>query len=418
MDLSQATQMLTWLDEQHRQDRRELEELREQVKKQAEHVIDMNKRLEESEGRFVHMQAQLQLLSRLEEAVEQVKGDVVMTLRAREEEWKKQIDAEARSRRADEERVNRSLGEITKEVRELWRADLGAQTSELNRLTELVRRLRSQEENADEKVRKMIDRVQLLEGEVGKLGDGTSEGEGRVVELLKRVDQQAAKIGFLEEQEQQASELWADLDRFREQMEKGLSRLAQEQRVKNGEHEKRLQAWADEMQRQLQRIRVWESDQKRYAALNEESERTLAGLREMERQISLRMDELAEVQRLHAERLNGQMGDMNAAQEKRWQAHQRETELAEKDRARWEEKLKSDLARIGSGVEAYASQVAEVRQAFSKLFSEILDMSEDIMGASGAAISSRRGRRRKKPSKAELAAAATADVRIVEGDED
>ncbi len=418
MDLSQATQMLTWLDEQHRQDRRELEELREQVKKQAEHVIDMNKRLEESEGRFVHMQAQLQLLSRLEEAVEQVKGDVVMTLRAREEEWKKQIDAEARSRRADEERVNRSLGEITKEVRELWRADLGAQTSELNRLTELVRRLRSQEENADEKVRKMIDRVQLLEGEVGKLGDGTSEGEGRVVELLKRVDQQAAKIGFLEEREQQAPELWADLDRFREQMEKGLSRLAQEQRVKNGEHEKRLQAWADEMQRQLQRIRVWESDQKRYAALNEESERTLAGLREMERQISLRMDELAEVQRLHAERLNGQMGDMNAAQEKRWQAHQRETHLAEKDRARWEEKLKSDLARIGSGVEAYASQVAEVRQAFSKLFSEILDMSEDIMGASGAAISSRRGRRRKKPSKAELAAAATADVRIVEGDED
>lgn len=418
MDLSQATQMLTWLDEQHRQDRRELEELREQVKKQTEHVVDLNKRLEESEGRFVHMQAQLQLLSRLEEAVEQVKGDVVMTLRAREEEWKKQIDAEARSRRADEERVNRSLGEITKEVSELWRADLGAQTSELNRLTEIVWRLRSQGEDADEKVRKMIDRVQLLEGEVGKLGDGTSEGEGRIAEILKRVDQQAAKIGFLEEGERQASEIWADLDRFREQMEKGLSRLAQEQRVKNGEHEKRLQAWADEMQRQLQRIQVWESDQKRYAALNEESERTLAGLREMERQISLRMDELAEVQRLHAERLNGQMGDMNAAQEKRWQAHQRETELAEKDRARWEEKFKSDLARIGSEVEAYASQVAEVRQAFGKLFSEILDMSEDIMGASGAAISSRRGRRRKKPSKAELAAAATADVRIVEGGED
>ncbi len=416
MDLSQATQMLTWLDEQHRQDRRELEELREQVKKQTEHVVDLNKRLEESEGRFVHMQAQLQLLPRLEEAVEQVKGDVVMVLRAREEEWKKQIDAEARSRRADEERVNRSLGEITKEVSELWRADLGAQTSELNRLTEIVWRLRSQGEDADEKVRKMIDRVQLLEGEVGKLGDVISED--RTAEILKRVDQQAAKIGFLEEREQQASELWADLDRFREQMEKGLSRLAQEQRVKNVEQEKRLQTWADEMQRQLQRIQVWESDQKRYAALNEESERTLAGLREMERQISLRMDELAEVQRLHAERLNSQMGDMDAAQEKRWQAHQRETELAENDRARWEEKFKSDLARIGPEVEAYASQVAEVRQAFGKLFSEILDMSEDIMGASGTATSSRRGRRRKKPSKAELAAAATADVRIVEGGED
>jgi chromosome segregation ATPase len=408
--------MITWLDEQHRQDRRELEELREQVKKQNEQFIDLNKRLEESEGRFTHMQTQLQLLSRLEEAVEQVKGDVVMRLRAREEEWKKQIDAEAKSRRADEERVNRSLGEITTEVRSLWKADLSTQNSELNRLTEAVLRQKSQVEDADGKVRKMVDRVQLVEGEVGKLRDATS-GD-RFGEILKRIDQQAAKIVLLEEREKQGSELWADLDRFRQQMEKGLSRLAQEQRVHNSENEKRLQTWADEMQRQLQRIQVWESDQKRYAALNEEGERMLATLRELERQISLRMDELAEVQRLHAERLNDQMGDMNAAQEKRWQGHQRETELAEKERAKWEEDLKADLTRIGSEVEANAGQVAEVRQAFGRLFSEISDLSEDMMGTSGAATPSRRSRRRKKPSKAELAAAATADVRIVEGDGD
>ena len=62
MDTDQLTQMVTWLDEEHRRDRGEVAKLQQRIESQATEVVEQARRIQELESQLASTQAQLCLL--------------------------------------------------------------------------------------------------------------------------------------------------------------------------------------------------------------------------------------------------------------------------------------------------------------------------------------------------------------------
>src|SRR5437868_8000808 len=73
IDLSQAVQMVRWLDDEHRKDRQHVAELLKRIDGQTEMIVNLGRRLTELEGRLVATQNQLPRIDQLETNLDQTR---------------------------------------------------------------------------------------------------------------------------------------------------------------------------------------------------------------------------------------------------------------------------------------------------------------------------------------------------------
>jgi chromosome segregation ATPase len=74
LELSQATQMLRWLDDEHRKDKQSLGEMQKRIEAQNELIINLGRRLVELEGRLTATQSQLPRIDTLESNLDQTRN--------------------------------------------------------------------------------------------------------------------------------------------------------------------------------------------------------------------------------------------------------------------------------------------------------------------------------------------------------
>ena len=134
----------SWLDEEHRRDRGEVTKLQQRIESLSVELVEQARRIQEMEGRLVSTQSQLVRFTQVDEALQQLKNEVVLMLQKREE----QMDADARERErlrgTDRETLSRGLNEVRKELNRFGRIEeeLALRRSEDQRLSELVLTLR------------------------------------------------------------------------------------------------------------------------------------------------------------------------------------------------------------------------------------------------------------------------------------
>lgn len=83
-------QLLTWLDEQQREDRKRLAELRGLTEAQAREMSDLTQRFESLERRQTNTQAQLVKFSEIEDALQELKNEITAVLKDGEARLQKQ----------------------------------------------------------------------------------------------------------------------------------------------------------------------------------------------------------------------------------------------------------------------------------------------------------------------------------------
>src|SRR5512136_3073250 len=144
MDLTQLSQMVTWLDEEHRHDRDELAKLEQRLQGMALENQQQARRIQELEGRLASTSAQLTRFTQLEQALQQLKNEVGLML-DKQTESRLAADREAeRVRSSDREAFSRSLAEIRKDLMRLPRVEeeLGTRQAEDQRLGDMLLAMR------------------------------------------------------------------------------------------------------------------------------------------------------------------------------------------------------------------------------------------------------------------------------------
>ena len=320
MDLTQLSQMVTWLDEEHRRDREELAKLDQRLQSMAIEKLEQARRLQVLEGRRASTHAQLTRFTQIEQALQQLKNEVVVML---DKQTEARLHAERESERArlsDREALSRSVAEIRKELSRVGRIeeDLVTRQAEDQRLGEMVLALRQSvnavSKDLDERTRSLPYMVEQRAQDNKRI----AQLQGENVELLKRTETTANRVPLLDDRMQRLEKELQRIQPIPEQLRQAQQIFLEAQKLTDVERTRQMGQWVQDFatQRDLiekQNLRIREFDA-RYEAAG----RAIKALEEFQAQIVHGQKQVSELQRLAEERQRKELGEWQGENEQRW----------------------------------------------------------------------------------------------------
>jgi DNA repair exonuclease SbcCD ATPase subunit len=320
MDLTQLSQMVTWLDEEHRRDRDEIAKLDQRLQGMTIENQEQARRIQDLEGRLANTQAQLSRFTQMDQALQQLKNEVTV-LMTKETEARLQTERENdRARSGERETVARAIAEIRKELPRFGRIDeeLVTRRAEDQRLGEMILALRqsvnSVGKDLDERTRTLPYVIEQRVQDNKRIAAVQAE----TVELFKRTDTVPGKLAILEERIQR---LERDLEKIRpvpDVLRREQQVFIEAQKLGEVERNRQMEQWEVAFIEQKKAIESQIVRMREFAAQYEASQRALRSLEEFQGQILRGQKQVSELQRLAEERQRKELAVWLAENEQRW----------------------------------------------------------------------------------------------------
>lgn len=272
LELSQLTQLVAWLDEEHRKDRIELQTLREKIAAQTMLLEKQEAQLRAQGEQIIALQNQLARLPSLDESLTSVKGQISYL----KEQLAKQKEQEERAIQARKVEV---------EQQAKWRAGLE------QRLETMAKELTN-----------LISRLQALTEEQKRYAAAFSQ----IDTLRQQLATAAAKLSSIEAENRRAGERLANTEHLLDEMRLTTTRLSEERRLAGEEQRHFQEVFASQAQALNQRCDEQAAALRHLISIRSQDQEQIAGLQAQMAAI-LQMAEGIEVRLKHLETSGLQM---------------------------------------------------------------------------------------------------------------
>lgn len=336
MNTSEATQLLSWLEEERRRDKTLLTELRKRVEEHQDQFAGIAERVEGLEEDLAHTGAELARMSRFDRAVQQFKDEILLELQRYEERFAK---------RSHE--VGQSVGQ-ERQDRAKALATLGERIDEALRLQEAV---------------------QTQEAEIRRLTKAASVSKLQMDELLKDGKERQEKLSFLESWVEGGGEQMAALQAFGERLREEQGELVDQLRKADDRRAKQIDAWAKEMA-------VWREEGKKVRELSalvdkqyRNAEKMLTTLDTLRIQLEQDREALHHMERTAEERQRQQLEEWRKENELLWL----------RDEERWQRLAEENDTRDAHITQLWESQLEHTRHEVGELAKWIREVEKRLL---------------------------------------
>ncbi len=342
MDTDQLSQMVTWLDEEHRRGRGEIAKLQQRIEGQATEIVEQARRIQELEGLLASTQAQLVRFSQVDQAMQQLKNELVLMMQRQEEQRMADQRENERLRGAERESASRGLSEVRKELPRFSRIEeeLQQRKAEDQRLSEIVMAVRQQVNNINKDIDERTRSLPFIMEQRAQDNKRIAQLQQETVELFKRSEMISGKLPPLEATIQRVERAVAAVQPVPDQMRNQVASFIEAQKLVDVERGRQLANWQQEFEQQRE---LMAEQQKRVQGFDNhinDSKRILQSLQSFEESIRREQHQVAELQRLAEERQRKELDAFLGEDEKRWKKQTLEWDH------RWAEqdKVNRDLA--------------------------------------------------------------------------
>ncbi len=375
MDLTQASQMLKWLDEERRKDKSLIAALQERLETQAEQLARQEEQLTGLQKGVASLEVLLEQVTEFTRTVERLKAEVLQIIDQRDETRRKEQRETDRARQLEIGSLKDELGRITEELRAIprLRESMTAIQTEESRLNENLQRLQVEVSDLSKRTEDRLQTVVYLEEQRRADHQRITSLEMEAGEVRKRVESLAAKLPLLEDiiRKYQA--------RLEEGLEpiKGFAKTIEEVRVAEFQRSQEVKKWlgqAQEVREEVERLR---EERQRFLTIHRDASEALKQLESFRTRIEARQNELSEMQRLAEERIKRQWEEWQTGQEKR----RRDWELNSEERWRLQEQVnerhKKQLDRIFPLLKHHHTQLSSIWEMWRTDASHLLKTAQD-----------------------------------------
>lgn len=313
MDLNQATQLLSWLDEEHRKDKALLMALQSQVEVQKAQLTEQARQVQEIQAALARIEGQLPKLEQLDIAIQGFRTEFsgLMAKQSAEQEGLqgKRLQAEKQGSEA--------IARVIRQVQDRVDA-LGTYENTITVLRDEDGKLRSQLTEAFDQISDLSKRVDVqpprlarLEQAVPGFGDRLADSRLAIEDLNNRYLQLKAEVDALvPSQNAKIDQTQAALQELRDRQRPELDGL----RVKHQDQARRI----DELDQDFKAIQTpmarWARQLEEFADQFERNSKTIHDLRELERTVRQQGKETIELQRIASERQRTDMREWQDSQ--------------------------------------------------------------------------------------------------------
>jgi hypothetical protein len=391
MDLTQLSQMVTWLDEEHRHDRDELAKLEQRLQSMALENQQQARRIQELEGRLASTSAQLTRFTQLEQAIQQLKNEVGVML-DKHSEARLQAEREVeRIRTSDRDAFSRSLAEIRKDLPRLARIEeeLGTRQAEDQRLGDMALALRQAVNNLSKDFDERTRTLPYMAEQRAQDNKRIAQIQGENVELLKRSDALATKASMVEERLQR---LELDLQRLQpmpEQMRQEQQSFIEAQKLADTERARRLAEWSEEFANQRALVEKQVARQREFETRYEAAGRALKALEEFQGALARDQKQVAELQRLAEERQRKELASSQADNEQRWKKELLRWDYSTQEQQKTNQKVADRFVPLEKSATLLRREVEALWRLNEALAGRSLSDAQKLLDAVGAAIQGR-----------------------------
>jgi chromosome segregation ATPase len=367
-ELSQALNLISWLDEEHRRDRAEITRLQQRLEAQAAEMAEQARRMQELEGRIATLQAQLARLPEFNKSIEAAKRELISMIERIEEERLQAQREAARLRLADVEAQSRAISELRKKIEILPDLvdRLETRFAEDRRLSQELVSLRERLAELPKSFADWAAKAAFLEEQRAQDAKRIAQLQQEVAELFKRLEPFPGRFELVDEQLRRTA---AALDELRAALPAMTEKQVQlnERYLKDrAEFTRQLVEWADKVDRFEQQLERFSKEIRTFQEAQQEAARTLERVAELDVKVQQDVHQAAEHQRLAEERLRREYQQWVEEGEKRWARHEMASakQLAEIQASI--DELRARLEQLVVRVEALYPEVERLWQTFDR----------------------------------------------------
>ncbi len=352
MDLSQLTQMTTWLDEEHRRDKAELIRLQQLVHTQEAELQDQARVIQDLEGRMAALQTQLLRFTQLESALQQLKDEVVQMFAQADERRQQETREEERVRAIERDNTSRAINEIRKELQRLPRLDEEAalRKAEQRRVSDLVLNLRQEVATTTKDTESKLRGITFLE-------DGHQQNNKRIarlqqesLEMMKRIEQYSSRLQRIEDVIQRQERDTGEIKGLVTQLKTAQREFVDVQLLESEQRKREIAEWAEAVEISSKKMDEFSIRMREFTDTFREDRQTVANVERFQEQIRREQTQVSELQRLGEERQKRQLEQWQEENEKRWR----------KELLRWEHQWGEQAKRNRQIDETFAAVEARL----------------------------------------------------------
>jgi hypothetical protein len=391
MDLTQLSQMVTWLDEEHRHDRDELAKLEQRLQSMALENQQQARRIQELEGRLASTSAQLTRFTQLEQALQQLKNEVGVML-DKQTESRLAVDRESeRVRTSDRQAMSRSLAEIRKDLPRIARMEeeLGTRQAEDQRLGDMLLALRQAVSNLSKDFDERTRTLPYIAEQRAQDNKRIAQIQAENVELMKRSDALASKSSMVEERIQRLEVELHRLQPMPDQMRQEQQAFIEAQKLADTERSRQMTEWSGTFAQQQELIEKQIARQRDFETRYEAAGRALKGLEEFQGQIVRDQKQVSELQRLAEERQRKELAEWQTENEQRWKKESLRWDYTIQEQQKVNQKLTERFAPSEKSIAVLQREVESLWRLHEALAGRSLTDAQKLLDTVGAALQGR-----------------------------
>ncbi len=320
MDSGQLTQMVTWLDEEHRRDKAEIVRLQQHLERQEGEMQDMARVVQDMEGRVAGLQAQLLKFSQLEASLQQLKDEVIQMFDQADERRQQEGREAERVRAIERDNISRSINEIRRDLQRLPRLqeEMGLRKAEQQRVSESL--LKSQQEltSLTQEVENKMRGLPFLE-------DGRQQDAKRIAQLqqesleaLKRLEQHGSRLQMIDDVMRRQERDTGELKGLTAQLRMSQREFVEGQLLETEQLKRQIAEWVETMEVQVKKVDGFSGRMQGFAEEFRADRQVVENVERFQELIGREQAQVAELQRLAEERQKRQLEQWQEENEKRW----------------------------------------------------------------------------------------------------
>ena len=264
MDITQLAQAVTWLQEEHRRDKLELDRLTQQLEALRKENVEQVNRVKDLEGRLVKQSTQLAQVTQLESSLEKARREVSLLIQNYEKDRQQAEKDAAVVRQKEREAINKTIEALYQEVQKIAEMESLQRIPYIEDLARRNERNIQQLQTLDAELRQQqkqsTEALQLAEV---KLERQIAQWRTEVQTLRQMIEEYAAQIGPLKEQVFAGRNVLQPLSQFEERLKKQQEQAAELQRLAEERQKRELAEWHAENEK---RWKQWETTSDRHLA--------------------------------------------------------------------------------------------------------------------------------------------------------
>ena len=319
MEHSQLSQMVSWLDKAHQQDRAELSQLRQQVETLLEEREEKERRVETLETQLATVQGQHDRLVKAEGQFEHFSDQVNQLLDKSEARRQQSLRDSDRIRQVEIENITKTVADFRKEIERYRRydQDLAAQRSDWQRISRELAQLTQQFSELGRERDEGKRNTTFLETQRRQDAKRVGDVQTQLTDTLKRIEALVPRIQYLEQLSPRLTELKTAIDEVRQ----GQGKDQEKAQFQEMQRERQMTTWSQDVEAYRQRLAEFETRMERYAQDHHLIKRATDQIEAFQEGIQRQVHEMSELQRLAQERQQTQFGEWQGQDEQRWQKH-------------------------------------------------------------------------------------------------